>query len=65
MPPIHIIVKNDNVTLEGVVANGVSSVFTVKDNPRVGANFHTVLAPAFAGMASLYEFFLGEFFGQF
>lgn len=46
-PPIHIIVKNGNVTLEGVVlnegdktraflaANGVSSVFSVTNNLRV------------------------------
>lgn len=46
-PPIHIIVKNGNVTLEGVVnsksdatrafiaANGVSGVFSVKNNLRV------------------------------
>ena len=44
VPPIHIIVKNGNVTLEGVVAremdknvanlqaNGVSGVFSVKNN---------------------------------
>ena len=47
MPPIHIIVNNGNVTLEGVVAgeadkniaglqaNGVSGVFSVKNNLRV------------------------------
>lgn len=47
VPPIHIIVKNGNVTLEGVVANegdknianiqanGVSGVFSVKNNLRV------------------------------
>ena len=47
VPPIHIIVKNGNVTLEGVVANegdknianiaanGVSSVFSVKNELRV------------------------------
>ena len=47
VPPIHIIVKNGNVTLEGVVdsqadkelaglaANGVSNVFSVKNNLRV------------------------------
>lgn len=47
IPPIHIIVKNGNVTLEGVVAremdkniaflqaNGVSGVFSVKNNLRV------------------------------
>ena len=46
VPPIHIIVKNGNVTLEGVVANegdknianiranGVSGVFSVKNNLR-------------------------------
>lgn len=46
-PPIHIIVKNGNVTLEGVVnsksdatrafiaANGVSGVFSVKNNLRI------------------------------
>jgi len=46
VPPIHIIVKNSNVTLEGVVdsqadkdlagvaANGVSGVFSVKNNLR-------------------------------
>jgi len=47
VPPIHIIVKNGNVTLEGVVpskgdstraflaANGVSNVFSVKNNLEV------------------------------
>ena len=47
VPPIHIVVKNGNVTLEGVVAdegdknianiqaNGVSGVFSVKNNLRV------------------------------
>ena len=47
VPPIHIIVENGNVTLEGVVANemqkdianaqahGVSGVFTVTNNLRV------------------------------
>lgn len=47
VPPIHIIVKNGNVTLEGVVANkgaatrafiaanGVSGVFSVKNNLRI------------------------------
>ncbi len=47
VPPIHIIVKNGNVTLEGVVdnetdknianlrANGVPNVFSVKNNLRV------------------------------
>ena len=47
VPPIHIIVKNGHVTLEGVVATeadknianiqakGVSGVFSVKDNLRV------------------------------
>lgn len=47
VPPIHIIVKNGNVTLEGVVdnegdknlanikANGVSGVFSVKNNLRL------------------------------
>lgn len=47
VPPIHIIVKNGNVTLEGVVANqgdkniagiqanGVSGVFSVKNNLAV------------------------------
>jgi hyperosmotically inducible protein len=47
VPPIHIIVKNGNVTLEGVVANegdkniagiqanGVSGVFAVKNNLQV------------------------------
>ena len=47
VPPIHIIVKNGNATLEGVVssegdkniagiqANGVSGVFSVKNNLRV------------------------------
>ena len=47
VPPIHIIVKNGNVTLEGVVnnkgeasraylaANGVSNVFSVKNNLRI------------------------------
>ena len=47
VPPIHIIVNNGNVTLEGVVANegdknianvranGVSGVFSVKNNLRV------------------------------
>lgn len=47
VPPIHIIVKNGNVTLEGAVANegdknlagikanGVSGVFSVKNNLRV------------------------------
>jgi hyperosmotically inducible protein len=46
VPPIHIIVKNGNVTLEGVVANemdknvagiaanGVSGVFKVTNNLR-------------------------------
>jgi hyperosmotically inducible protein len=49
-PPIHIIVKNANVTLEGVVANSgeytqanvaantVSGVFSVKNNLRVEAS---------------------------
>jgi hyperosmotically inducible protein len=48
VPPIHIIVKNGNVTLEGTVAreadkdianiqaNGVPGVFSVKNNLRVG-----------------------------
>ena len=48
VPPIHIIVKNGHVTLEGVVArqmdkqvagmqaNGVSGVFSVTNNLRVG-----------------------------
>jgi hyperosmotically inducible protein len=44
VPPIHIIVENGNVTLEGVVANemqkniaanGVSGVFSVTNNLRV------------------------------
>ena len=47
VPPIHIIVKNGNVTLEGIVptksdsdraniaANGVSGVFSVTNNLRV------------------------------
>ena len=47
VPPIHIIVKNGNVTLEGVAANesdknianiqanGVSGVFSVTNNLRV------------------------------
>jgi hyperosmotically inducible protein len=47
VPPIHIIVKNGHVTLEGVVAsagdkniagvqaNGVSGVFSVTNNLRV------------------------------
>jgi hyperosmotically inducible protein len=47
VPPIHIIVKNGNVTLEGVVAtesdknvaglmaNGVSGVFSVTNNLRI------------------------------
>ena len=47
VPPIHIILKNGNVTLEGVVANqgdknianiqanGVSGVFSVKNNLRI------------------------------
>jgi hyperosmotically inducible protein len=47
VPPIHIIVKNGNVTLEGVVsnegdknlagiqANGVSGVFSVTNNLRL------------------------------
>lgn len=47
VPPIHIIVKNGNVTLEGVVAteadknlanivaNGVPGIFSVKNNLRV------------------------------
>ncbi|MEP7367285.1 MAG: BON domain-containing protein, partial [Acidobacteriota bacterium] len=47
VPPIHIVVKNGNVTLEGVVAteadknianmqaNAVSGVFSVKNNLRV------------------------------
>jgi hyperosmotically inducible protein len=47
VPPIHIIVKNGNVTLEGVVAramdkqiagmqaNGVSGVFSVTNNLQV------------------------------
>ena len=47
VPPIHIIVSNGNVTLEGVVdsqadkdlaglaANGVSGIFSVKNNLRV------------------------------
>jgi len=50
VPPIHIIVKNGNVTLEGVVdneadknlanlrANQVPNVFSVKDNLRVAGN---------------------------
>ena len=49
VPPIHIIVKNGNVTLEGVVANegdknianmqanAVAGVFSVKNNLRVEA----------------------------
>ena len=47
VPPIHIIVKNGNVTLEGAVgtemdknlagikANGVSGVFSLKNNLRM------------------------------
>ena len=47
VPPIHVIVENGNVTLEGIVANemqkniagiqanGVSGVFSVKNNLRV------------------------------
>ena len=47
VPPIHIIVENGNLTLEGVVANemdkriaysqarGVSGVFSVTNNLRV------------------------------
>ena len=47
VPPIHIIVKNGNVTLAGVVsneadrdmaalrANGVSGVFSVNNSPKV------------------------------
>ena len=47
MPPIHIIVKNGNITLEGVVANngdkniaevaakGVRGAFGVKSNLQV------------------------------
>ena len=50
VPPIHIIVKNGNVTLEGVTpnkadatrafiaANGVSGVFSVKNNLRIEKN---------------------------
>lgn len=50
VPPIHIIVKNGDVTLEGVVdremdrnianlrANGVAGVFSVKNNLRVNQN---------------------------
>ena len=50
VPPIHIIVKNGNVTLEGVApnkgdatrafiaANGVSGVFSVKNNLRIEKN---------------------------
>jgi BON domain-containing protein len=50
VPPIHIIVKNGNVTLEGVApnkgdatrafiaANGVPGVFSVKNNLRVEKN---------------------------
>ena len=50
LPSIHIIVKNGNVTLEGVVdsesdknlanlrANGVPNVFSVTNNLRVGSN---------------------------
>ena len=50
VPPIHIIVENGNVTLEGVVANemqknianvqanGVSGVFSVTNNLRVESN---------------------------
>jgi hyperosmotically inducible protein len=50
VPPIHIIVKNGNVTLEGVAANkgdaarafiaanGVSGVFSVKSNLRIEKN---------------------------
>jgi hyperosmotically inducible protein len=50
VPPIHIIVKNGNVTLEGVVANeadknvaniqanGVQGVFSVKNNLAVEKN---------------------------
>ena len=50
VPPIHIIAKNGNVTLEGVVAteadrnianlqaNGVAGVFSVKNNLRVVAD---------------------------
>ena len=50
VPPIHIIVKNGNVTLEGVVANkgdatrayiaanGVSNVFSVTNNLRIERN---------------------------
>jgi hyperosmotically inducible periplasmic protein len=47
VPPIHIIVKNGNITLEGVVANegdknmaglaanGVAGAFSVENNLRV------------------------------
>jgi hyperosmotically inducible protein len=50
VPPIHIIVKNGNVTLEGVApnrgdatrafiaANGVPGVFSVKNNLRIERN---------------------------
>jgi hyperosmotically inducible protein len=50
VPPIHIIVKNGHVTLEGVApnkgdatrafiaANGVSGVFSVKNNLRIEKN---------------------------
>jgi len=50
VPPIHIIVKNGNVTLEGVApnkgdatrafiaANGVPGVFSVKNNLRIEKN---------------------------
>lgn len=50
VPPVHIIVENGNVTLEGVVANGmqktianaqasgVSGVFSVTNNLRVESN---------------------------
>jgi hyperosmotically inducible periplasmic protein len=49
VPPIHMVVENGNVTLEGVVAteadknlaylraSGVEGVFSVKNNLRVGA----------------------------
>jgi hyperosmotically inducible protein len=42
LPPIHIIVKNGNVTLEGVVANGMDKIKANMDALHAGLSFSVV-----------------------
>jgi len=42
LPPIHIIVKNGNVTLEGVVANGMDKIKAHMDALHAGLSFSVV-----------------------